>query len=267
MADLTPLEKRRLEQVLGMESGYVLGFSNADFKELVSDMTGINVYETNEYTDIGTSKANRLSSFWKKEPNVVVAKLIDTLVELWKVDHVNNNTYDERVYEWYAECRKIVKRLNQDSNDEITVEAHFEKIQSQILQQIESAKFTIWVAVAWFTDRTLFDHLLVKKRQGLNIQLIIADDEINTQYGFDYESEFETYRIENFGKYAKNKVHNKFCVIDLKTVIQGSYNWTDNARFNSEDITILQGHEIAEKFAEQFIQIKTSKKVKSPKES
>ncbi|MFM6023723.1 MAG: phospholipase D-like domain-containing protein [Dolichospermum sp.] len=52
-------------------------------------------------------------------------------------------------------------------------------------------------------------------------------------------------------------MHNKFCMIDLKTVIHGSYNWTNKARFNKETITTIQDdRETAEKFADQFIQLK-----------
>ena len=33
-------------------------------------------------------------------------------------------------------------------------------------------------------------------------------------------------------------MHNKFCVIDRSTVINGSYNWSYKARQNHENITV-----------------------------
>jgi len=35
-------------------------------------------------------------------------------------------------------------------------------------------------------------------------------------------------------------MHNKFCVIDSKTVVTGSYNWTKKAQSNYENITIIK---------------------------
>lgn len=143
----------------------------------------------------------------------------------------------------------------QDDLDEVAIDAHFEQIQRRIIEQIELARFSIWVAVAWFTDKVLFEKLIAKKNLGLNIQVIIADDEINRNYGPNFESEFETYRFPKQGQY-ENIMHNKFCVIDLKTVVHGSYNWTNKARFNNETIAVETGRENAEKFAERFIHLK-----------
>jgi hypothetical protein len=39
MSDLTALEKRKLEKLLGMDSGYVLNFSNKTFAEFVRRMS------------------------------------------------------------------------------------------------------------------------------------------------------------------------------------------------------------------------------------
>lgn len=142
-------------------------------------------------------------------------------------------------------------------DDKVEVEVHFKEIQSQIIEQIRQAKYTIWVAVAWFTDKVLFNELLNKKAQGVNVQVIVADDDINRKSGFDYEGNFEAYRVQNKGMYD-NIMHNKFCIVDLKTVIHGSYNWTNRAKYNKETITIDTSRELAEKFASKFIELKTN---------
>jgi hypothetical protein len=63
MADLSYIEKRHLEKILGMGSGYVLDFSNRTFEEFVVDSTGKNIYDE-KYSSAGGSKANRLRAFW-----------------------------------------------------------------------------------------------------------------------------------------------------------------------------------------------------------
>ena len=138
-----------------------------------------------------------------------------------------------------------------EKKDEIKVDIYFEDIQNQILEQIKKAEFSIWLAVAWLTDRVLLRELYKKKNEGLDIRIVVVDDEINLKHGINYEEHFNAKLVKPIGHY-ENIMHNKFCVIDLKTVIHGSYNWTNKARWNKETISIDQDREIAEKFALEF---------------
>lgn len=136
-------------------------------------------------------------------------------------------------------------------------EVHFEEIQAKILEQIRNAKYTIWIAVAWFTDRVIIQELINKSAQGINVQVIVDDDHINQPYFTEYESRFEVIKAKKHGAYGKNIMHNKFCVIDLKTVLHGSYNWSNRAQYNKETISIeVSNRDMAEKFANEFIELK-----------
>lgn len=146
------------------------------------------------------------------------------------------------------------KIIGADLPDEIEVEIHFEEIQGQIIEQIKSAKYSIWLAVAWLTDKVLLRELFNKKKEGVSVRIVVLDDEINKKYGIDYEIYFETKRFQPTGIY-KNIMHHKFCIIDLKTVIHGSYNWTNKARWNKETISVDNSRELAEKFATEFIEL------------
>ncbi|MCA1027792.1 phospholipase D-like domain-containing protein [Cytobacillus kochii] len=137
----------------------------------------------------------------------------------------------------------------------VELKAYFEDIQNQIIEEIKKAKFTIWVAVAWFTDQILFNELIKKKTEGLNIQVIVIDDDTNRRYGFRFEDHFETYRFPEQGMF-KNIMHNKFCVIDLEIVISGSYNWTKKAQYNHESMEIKRNRKLAETYAKKFIELK-----------
>jgi hypothetical protein len=64
---------------------------------------------------------------------------------------------------------------------------------------------------------------VVKKNEGLNVQLIVIDDEINRRSGFHYEKEFETYRIKKTSPY-NNMMHNKFGSHLEAKVFQDSFN-------------------------------------------
>jgi hypothetical protein len=98
MAELTLAEKRALEQLFGMSTGYVLGFSNRTFREFILDVTGLNIDDV----QIGRSgsKATRLRFFWTTQPNHIVGKLLRSLIEEVEKD----SPLKER-------CRSIAVRL------------------------------------------------------------------------------------------------------------------------------------------------------------
>lgn len=146
------------------------------------------------------------------------------------------------------------KVIGADLPDNIEVEVHFEDIQKQIIEQIRLAKFSIWVAVAWFTDKALMRELYNKKQNGVNVRLVVLDDEINKQNGFEYEKYFETKRVPKSGIY-QNIMHHKFCIIDLRTIVHGSYNWTTKAKWNRETVSVENSRELAEKYASEFVQL------------
>jgi hypothetical protein len=130
-------------------------------------------------------------------------------------------------------------------------EAIFTQINKRIKQEIIQAEHTIYVAVAWFTDYILFNELEKKANSGCKVYVITSDDFINKQSKIDYDYyQSENFQIYLFGDSKKDLIHHKFCVIDEKTVISGSYNWTHKAKSNSENIVITKDDKI---LSEQFI--------------
>ncbi|QHT71173.1 DUF1669 domain-containing protein [Rhodocytophaga rosea] len=130
------------------------------------------------------------------------------------------------------------------------IEPHFGDIRNIILEQLNKAEFDIYVAVAWITDKYLLDILLSKAANGLIVQIILVKDEINLNNGFDYGNFLET-----GGQIFWNDHHHKFCVIDRKIVITGSYNWTyaANMRVKRENIIVIKGEEaLIENYSREF---------------
>ncbi len=80
MAEVSFIEKRAIETFLEMSAGYVLDFSDRTFNDFVGSTVGIDV-STEKYKEGGTSKANRLRTFMKLEPDAVVGKLFKGLHE------------------------------------------------------------------------------------------------------------------------------------------------------------------------------------------
>jgi len=156
-----------------------------------------------------------------------------------------------------GKCNELDKLiLSIENGDHLKLEAKFDNIQQRIIEEIDKAEFLIWIAVAWFTDIKIARRLFLKKKKGLDIKIIIIDDEINNKVKNQFHKYFEIYKFPPINKY-KNIMHNKFCVIDLKKVIHGSYNWSVKAQYNKETISIIENRTQAEKFAREFIKIKS----------
>jgi hypothetical protein len=137
-------------------------------------------------------------------------------------------------------------------------EAVFENIADRIHQEIGKAQKSIFIAVAWFTNKNIFSEILSKAKSGCNVSLIISNDAINLNSQIDF-SELDKYNSKCFkvGNGDTELMHNKFCVIDFSTVITGSYNWSYKAETNFENIIVnYNDTSLAEQFISEFNQIK-----------
>jgi phosphatidylserine/phosphatidylglycerophosphate/cardiolipin synthase-like enzyme len=103
-------------------------------------------------------------------------------------------------------------------------QAYFTNIRSHISAELKNAASTIYVAVAWFTDPQLFSLLCAKAKAGLDVQLIVMDDDTTKMYGLNYtELEHNGGKVLMIdGDTTSVTMHNKFCVIDGLTTITGS---------------------------------------------
>ncbi|HZT04967.1 MAG TPA: hypothetical protein VFA39_22140 [Steroidobacteraceae bacterium] len=107
MSSLTDIEKRYLEKLLGMGSGYVLDYSDATYGEFFNrhriDIHG------RKYQTYGTSKAKKMRAFWESEPDGVVGKVLSEMLDSYEADcDLNSRQTDSALLE---KSRAIVARL------------------------------------------------------------------------------------------------------------------------------------------------------------
>lgn len=150
-----------------------------------------------------------------------------------------------------TELDQILKQIA--DVDELNVISRFEDIRAALLDLIRTARFSIWVAVAWFTDLELARELYKRSKEGLNVRIIIHDDQINEAIYQKIKDYFEIHKISPTELGAI--MHHKFCVVDLNKVAQGSFNWTNRARYNKETLSILENRAQARHFAEEFVKL------------
>ena len=135
----------------------------------------------------------------------------------------------------------------------ITTEAFFVGIKSKLLAEIGLARQSITVAVAWFTDRDLLAALVARQRAGVPVALALTRDHINEALDFTSLAAAggRVFHIEGV------LMHNKFCVLDGRDVITGSYNWTYRAAHeNYENIVLTSGdYDLAYRYLAEFARI------------
>ncbi|NGM73302.1 phospholipase D-like domain-containing protein, partial [Sphingobacterium sp. SGL-16] len=130
------------------------------------------------------------------------------------------------------------------------------EIIERIKKELLEAQREILVAMAWFTDDDLFKILLNKADQGLEISIIIAEHADNEKLDFDLlntKPNGEVIKIKNVGY---GMMHQKFCIIDKEVVINGSYNWSKNAKNNHENVIVTNFSKTVEEFLNTFHDMK-----------
>lgn len=165
--------------------------------------------------------------------------------------YIPNDDYD--LYGVYIRP-KLVELDDEEQNEH---DVAFDGIKDVIIQGIRNAKYTIWAAVAWFSDRDIFQELLVKKKQGISIRIITSNEKTNKTLMSELEKNFDVVKVPLKGAYLSNRLHDKFCIIDFEFVMHGSYNWSKAAQYNDETLATALDKDFVKKFADEFMRLYT----------
>lgn len=107
MSNLTEIDKRYLEKILGMQSGYVLDYSDTTFQEFFTRY-GIEIH-SQKYQTYGSSKARKMRAFWEKESDAIVGQVLDEMLGVYEVNCLLNGNQPDAVI--LEQSRKVVARL------------------------------------------------------------------------------------------------------------------------------------------------------------
>lgn len=125
------------------------------------------------------------------------------------------------------------------------VTPYFSSIRQTLVNALGQATESIDIAVAWFTNEQLFDTVASSLDKGVKVRMVLINDDINHCGGLDFQKFIDKGGRLFFGK-TGYFMHNKYCIIDGKTVYTGSYNYTYFAEHsNFENIVCISGEEPA----------------------
>ncbi len=122
--------------------------------------------------------------------------------------------------------------------------------ESSVLDKVKEAKKSIVCMMYSFTLDNLAEELIKAKENGIEIRLILENQQI-TQY-----SEYQKLKANGIDVILDNQpnlLHNKFCVIDEETLITGSMNFSLNGiNNNDESLLIIKDKNLSMQYYDYF---------------
>jgi PLD-like domain len=130
------------------------------------------------------------------------------------------------------------------------------EIKQRILSEINNARQSIYLAMAWFTDRDIATAIIEAKNKGLTIDIILSSNVQNETVKLMLKGANITVHAFETGD-ARGIMHHKFCLIDNKITINGSYNYSYNASNNNvENIHVSDNSETYSQLLSEFERLK-----------
>ncbi|MFG3432798.1 phospholipase D-like domain-containing protein [Lysinibacillus fusiformis] len=131
---------------------------------------------------------------------------------------------------------------------------YFENHQNIIFNELVNAQEEILISVAWLNFQVYSELFIKLATSGIKIKIIVNDDHINNRHkeALDLLKELGI-KIKKISMLSpKNYMHHKFCIIDKKKILIGSFNWSKNAQYNFENLLVLDDENIINSACNEF---------------
>jgi hypothetical protein len=130
------------------------------------------------------------------------------------------------------------------------------EIKQRILSEIGNAKQNIFLAMAWFTDRDIAAAIIGAKTRGVFVDVILSSNSQNeTVKSMFRAAEVSLHAFETGD--SRGIMHHKFCLIDNRISINGSYNYSYNASNNNvENIQVSDDPSTYKQLFSEFERLK-----------
>jgi phosphatidylserine/phosphatidylglycerophosphate/cardiolipin synthase-like enzyme len=129
-----------------------------------------------------------------------------------------------------------------------------------IVRRIRSARHEVLIQAYSFTSKPIAEALVDAKSRGLHVEIIL--DRANEQESYSELNELLGDGMNPLIDAEHAIAHNKIIILDGKTVITGSFNFTNQAEHeNAENMIVIEGHpELARAYRMNFLDHKAHAK-------
>ena len=133
-------------------------------------------------------------------------------------------------------------------NDILTIGS---EIKQRIIAEIQKSSQNIFLAMAYFTDRDIANAIIDAKKRGVNVDIVLSSNAQNETVKLMLRGAGVSIHAFETGD-ERGMMHHKFCLLDNKVSINGSYNYSYNASNNNvENIQVSDdGHTYRQLLAE-----------------
>lgn len=142
--------------------------------------------------------------------------------------------------------------LTVDGTDVETYFSPDDNIAARLLDVLSLAQESIFFLAYSFTSDDLGDLMRQKFEQGVTVQGVMEDAQIESNQGTEFDL-FRQFEVDVRRDGNDGQMHHKVIIVDSSIVITGSYNFTASAEDrNDENLIIIYSTEIAGLFLQEF---------------
>ncbi|EGQ8176371.1 hypothetical protein D8T49_24075 [Vibrio vulnificus] len=136
----------------------------------------------------------------------------------------------------------------------------FEDLEKSVISELAKAEKHVKVAVAWITFKNYEQLFIDLNNKGVDVEILVSDSPQLRKYNMTSVNKLIQQGIKvTICKMpsSRNYMHHKFAVIDDNVVLNGSFNWSENAARSFENLMIIRGdQEVVREFLAEFGKIK-----------
>ncbi|MFH1460003.1 MAG: phospholipase D-like domain-containing protein [Candidatus Omnitrophota bacterium] len=124
----------------------------------------------------------------------------------------------------------------------------------KIIEEIKKAEKSILIAMYTFTSESLAQSLVQAEKRGVSVKVCLDGENAANKYS---KAKFLAKNgITPKLIFGQGIMHHKFCIIDDRLLLTGSFNWTASADLrNDENVIFIKSNELAEKFKFEFFKL------------
>lgn len=168
-----------------------------------------------------------------------------------KVIATGDKQNSEEFLAWFEELvYDLSNRINEQDNNHAYFSLH-DDIRNKVIEALKSADESLDICMFTISDNPIAETIAGCHKMGIKVRILTDDGKVFDK-GSDIFSLSKT-GIEIKIDSHRSLMHHKFVVVDNKTVLSGSYNWTrTGSDINNENIVITNQNRIVKAFMEEF---------------
>ena len=209
----------------------------------IRDSIKDHVFTSSEKRDL--KQLIKEKNFSKREMDFLRSQIFDIAKE--NQDQLSK----ENLISWIEKTNKLTLIAKREEESSTAYFSPGTSCRAAIVNLLRGAISSIKICVFTISDDEITREIIAAHKRGVGIKILTDNDK-----SFDRGSDIEMLAANNISikiDDTEYHMHNKFCIVDKKTLITGSYNWTRTAADrNHENILVSEDSHLVKSFLDEF---------------